>query len=317
MIEGQPWVEKYRPSTLGGVVLDKTNKQILTRIIDTGSSPHLLLHGPPGTGKTTAAMNLVNEMHKRHGGGGRECLIHLNASDERGVEVVRQQIARFAGSIGLFNPGMKFVILDEVDYMTKCAQQRLRTLIQAPSKTNVTFCLICNYATRIDPSLREELVPLRFHSLPKDKIIELLKMVAASEDMEVTESCLESVRASHGSDVRSMINHLQAHQDVPGLMGCGTLQLWSRMQHAAKSRGGIQPDMLVCGSHEAGVSVSLCVRAIVNHAIRDGGNVVVDKPELMRLAAAVCRHHEADERVLAEYCARSLQAALSPQRAAR
>ena len=96
-------------------------------------------------------------------------MIHLNASDERGIDIIRNQINQFVHSKTLFNKGMKFVILDEVDYMTKNAQQALRYLLQNYS-SSVRFCLICNYISRIDEGLQNEFIRLRFNQLPEQKI---------------------------------------------------------------------------------------------------------------------------------------------------
>jgi replication factor C subunit 3/5 len=142
--ENIPLMEKYRPSKFEDIVLDPINKKILKNIIDTCHFPNLLFFGPPGTGKTTTIINLINSYQERMGQKGKGLMIHLNASDERGIDIIRNQINQFVNSKTLFNRGMKFVVLDEVDYMTKEAQQALRCLLQCHSD-NVRFCLICNY----------------------------------------------------------------------------------------------------------------------------------------------------------------------------
>ena len=317
MTDDLPWVEKYRPSSMDGVVLDETNQQILNRVIESCHIPHLLFYGPPGTGKTTAAINLVDEIHARHGEGGRECLIHLNASDERGVDVVRQQIARFVRSNGLFKRGARFVILDEVDYMTKCAQQRLRTLIQTPDMSGVRFCLICNYATRIDASLREEFVSLRFNRLPRPMVIDLLRGIVRQESMDVSDLKLNAVCDAHGSDVRSMINHLQTHQDAPDLIGNGTHVAWCRVKRDIRTQQGVSAKMLRDEAHNSGLCVSLFIISLMNHAIRDSTADIVDKKHLMELVETMSLHYDAEDDLLSEYCALALHRVFSPQRSAR
>ena len=144
-----PWVEKYRPKTFDSIVLDETNRTILENIIQGGYFPNLLFYGPPGTGKTTTIINLVTAFQNKyfetqaqaiaaspHTTGssiGLGTVIHLNASDERGVDVIRSQISTFVNTKSLFGRGdqLKFVILDEVDYMTKNAQLALRYLINS------------------------------------------------------------------------------------------------------------------------------------------------------------------------------------------
>ena len=168
-----PWVEKYRPNGFESIVLDNNNKIILSNIIDKKYTPNLLFYGPPGTGKTTTIINLINNLHNSYGNINKELMIHLNASDERGIDIIRNQINIFVNSKTLFNKGIKFVILDEVDYMTKNAQFALKYLLQDYPE-NIRFCLICNYISKIDHSLQSEFVKLHFNQLPKDKIFDFL-----------------------------------------------------------------------------------------------------------------------------------------------
>ena len=170
---GYVWVEKYRPKIFEEIVLNTLNKQILSNIIETQYFPNLLFYGPPGTGKTTTIINLINAYQEKVGVKKKELIIHLNASDERGIDIIRNQINFFVNSKPLFNNGIKFVILDEVDYMTKNAQQALRYLLQNYT-CNVRFCLICNYISRIDEGLQNEFIRLKFNQLPKEKIINFL-----------------------------------------------------------------------------------------------------------------------------------------------
>lgn len=132
-----PWIEKYRPTSLENVVLSESNYTLFHNIIKFDYVPNILVYGPPGTGKTTTIINLINEYQKKNGIQTKELIIHLNASDDRGIDVVRNQIQQFVKSRPLFLKGLKFIILDEVDYMTKTAQQALRHLIQ--EYTNVRF----------------------------------------------------------------------------------------------------------------------------------------------------------------------------------
>ena len=139
-----PYMEKYRPTALDDIVLDPINKKILTNIIETGYFPNLLFYGPPGTGKTTTIINLINSFQEKYNQKNKELMIHLNASDERGIDIIRTQINQFVNSKTMFNKGIKIVILDEVDYMTKNAQQALKYILQNYTNS-VRFCLICNY----------------------------------------------------------------------------------------------------------------------------------------------------------------------------
>jgi DNA polymerase III delta prime subunit len=208
-----PWVEKYRPTQFDDIVLDPLNKKVFTRILKTDYFPNLLFYGPPGTGKTTTIINLINAYQKKHNQVSRSTVLHLNASDERGIDVIRSQIFQFVRSKNLFEKGMKFVVLDEVDYMTKNAQQALKYLLQS-SGQNVRFCLICNYISKIDESLKNEFISIRFNQLPKKDIDRFLKQIAEKENIELSEGVIETIQKLYESDIRSMINFIQLHQSI-------------------------------------------------------------------------------------------------------
>ena len=210
---GIPFVEKYRPVKFDDIVLDPLNKQILKNIIETGYFPNLLFYGPPGTGKTTTIINLVNSYQEKLNQKNKELMIHLNASDERGIDIIRSQISQFVNSKTMFNHGMKFVILDEVDYMTKNAQQALRYLLQNFSNS-VRFCLICNYISRIDEGLQNEFLKLRFNQLPKNNIIKFLTNISICENLNLTQKSLNLIQTLYKSDIRSMINVMQSNQNI-------------------------------------------------------------------------------------------------------
>jgi replication factor C subunit 3/5 len=210
---GYVWVEKYRPKIFDDIVLDPLNKKILKNIIETAYFPNLLFYGPPGTGKTTTIINLIKAYHEKLHNKNKDLIIHLNASDERGIDIIRNQINFFVNSKPLFHSGMKFVILDEVDYMTKNAQQALRYLLQNYSN-NVRFCLICNYISKIDEGLQNEFIRLRFNQLPKNEIIKFLNHISTNENLNLSEKSLSCIQKLYKSDIRSMINFIQSNQDI-------------------------------------------------------------------------------------------------------
>ena len=210
---GVPFVELYRPKNFEDIVLDPLNKQILKNIIETSYFPNLLFYGPPGTGKTTTIINLINAYQTKIGIKNKDLIIHLNASDERGIDIIRNQISFFVNSKPLFHTGMKFVILDEVDYMTKNAQQALRYLLQNYT-SNVRFCLICNYISKIDEGLQNEFIRLRFNQLPKNDIIKFLINISTSEKLNISEKSISCIQKLYKSDIRSMINFMQSNQDI-------------------------------------------------------------------------------------------------------
>ena len=210
---GIPWCEKYRPHLFEDIVLDPLNRQILKNIIETSYFPNLLFYGPPGTGKTTTIINLITAYQTKIGIKNKDLIIHLNASDERGIDIIRNQISFFVNSKPLFHTGMKFVILDEVDYMTKNAQQALRYLLQNYT-SNVRFCLICNYISKIDEGLQNEFIRLRFNQLPKNDIIKFLINISTSEKLNISEKSISCIQKLYKSDIRSMINFMQSNQDI-------------------------------------------------------------------------------------------------------
>ena len=209
-----PFVEKYRPIKLDDIVLDPFNKIIMNNIINTGYFPNLLFYGPPGCGKTTSIINLINAYQEKwYKQTTKELIIHLNASDDRGIDIIRSQINQFVNSKSLFNNGIKFVILDEVDYCTKNAQQALRYLLQNYSN-NVRFCLICNYICRVEEILQNEFLRLRFNQLPEEDIIVFLSSISTKESLNINNKSLIAIQKLYKSDIRSMINFIQSNQDI-------------------------------------------------------------------------------------------------------
>lgn len=234
-----PWVEKYRPCSFENIILEKNNKKIINTILHTNDFPNLLFFGPPGTGKTTTITNLIRAYQEQNGEQHKELIIHLNASDDRGIDIIRNQIMTFVNSKHLFNQGIKFVILDEVDYMTKSAQLALKSLIENYTH-NTRFCLICNYITKIETALQYEFVRLKFNALPQEHILRHLTNIVEKENLFLENNnekdqknqkdqkdqkdekkhiknnkrksivkILKNIIRYNNSDVRSMINILQ------------------------------------------------------------------------------------------------------------
>ena len=218
MQENIPWIEKYRPLHFDDIVLDPFNRLLFQNILTDRYFPNLLLYGPPGTGKTTTIVNLINEysgneysrgtQQNTQFGKSKENVIHLNASDERGIDIIRYQINQFVKSKHLFETGLKFVILDEVDYMTKNAQQALKSLLQT-CRPNVRFCLICNYISKIDESLQHEFCCVRFNQLPVKDIYTFIHQITDAEKVMITQEDIETIQLNYQSDIRSMINFIQ------------------------------------------------------------------------------------------------------------
>ncbi len=210
MTDNRPWVEKYRPTRFEDIVLDPLNRKLLKNIVTQNKFPNLLFYGPPGTGKTTTIINLINKYQEKYDQKNKGLKIHLNASDDRGIDVIRNQINQFVNTKTLFGNGLKFVILDEVDYMTKNAQQALRYLIQQYNK-NIRFVLICNYISKIDSALQNEFIRLRFCQLPKKDTFNFLKTIIEKENLKITTKQINIIQKKFKSDIRSMINYIQSN----------------------------------------------------------------------------------------------------------
>ena len=266
--DSSPWVEKYRPTKFDDIVLDPVNKAIMESALRQNYFPNLLLYGPPGTGKTTTIINLVNEYQEARGQKNKGLMIHLNASDERGIDIIRSQINQFVNTSPLFGSGTKFVILDEVDYMTKNAQHALKYLLQQFSN-NVRFCLICNYISRIDEALQNEFVRLRFNQLPKNDIIRFLSAINCAERLNYSADTLNSIQRLYKSDIRSMINYMQSNQDLSESTQVIDESIWKQLTEYILSRRTEDTYALFDGiSIEYNIDTKSIIKDYLNYIIR-------------------------------------------------
>ncbi|KAJ6826998.1 replication factor C subunit 3 [Iris pallida] len=204
-----PWVEKYRPQSLADVAAHRDIVDTIDRLTNENRLPHLLLYGPPGTGKTSTVLALARKLY------GYQCskmMLDLNASDERGIDVVRDQIQQFASTGSLCfgaKLSVKLVLLDEADAMTKDAQFALRRVIEKYAKST-RFALICNHVNKIIPALQSRCTRFRFAPLDATNVRERLQHVIKAEGLDVSESGLTAlVRLSNG-DMRKALNILQS-----------------------------------------------------------------------------------------------------------
>tara|TARA_R110002074_G_scaffold23077_1_gene70212 strand:- start:533 stop:1462 length:930 start_codon:yes stop_codon:yes gene_type:complete len=261
-----PWVEKYRPNTFEDIVLDPLNKKILENIIKMEHFPNLLFYGPPGTGKTTSIINLIKSYQDKCNR--KNLMIHLNASDERGIDIIRNQINTFVNSKSLFNDGMKFVILDEVDYMTKNAQIALRYLLQ-DYKSNVRFCLICNYISRIDEALQNEFVRLRFNQLPENEIIHFLNIINEKENLNYNTDTIQLIQKLFNSDIRSMINYMQSNEQIIHNKKIIQADLWDNITTNMKEQSlKYNIEFITKVSNEYNVEKKNIIKNYLNYIIR-------------------------------------------------
>ena len=282
--ENIPWTEKYRPNKFDDIVLDPTNKKIFLTMLKNKYFPNLLLYGPPGTGKTTTVINLINEYQKSQNHINKSLVIHLNASDERGIDTIRNQIYQFAKTKNLFETGYKFVVLDEVDYMTKNAQQALKYLLQVCSD-NVKFCLICNYISKIELSLQHEFICVRFNQLPSHKIHEFIQDICVRENLDLSDKSINVIQNLYKSDIRSMINFIQLNQNlVVKQDNIINSSVWERLHALFDSSN--EPDYLIVHNrlkefiHKLSIHYNIDKKQIIkdyySHCIRNSPTITSD-----------------------------------------
>lgn len=211
-VKNVPWVEKHRPKFIKDVSYQDEVTRVLATSIKTGSVPHLLFYGPPGTGKTTTILAAANELF---GPIKKDRVLELNASDERGINVVREKIKGFARyavgnrSIdGYPCPPFKLIILDEADSMTTDAQAALRRTMETYSKVT-RFCLICNYVSRIIEPLASRCAKFRFKPLPREPMLNRLHEICKKENIDTNEASLDTIIDVSGGDMRQAVNLLQ------------------------------------------------------------------------------------------------------------
>ncbi|CAO1633919.1 unnamed protein product [Parajaminaea phylloscopi] len=210
-----PWVEKYRPIKLDDVVGNKATIDRLKVIQEDGNCPHLLISGLPGIGKTTSVHCLA---HALLGDAYKEAVLELNASDERGIDVVRNKIKNFAQKKVSLPPGKhKLIILDEADSMTTGAQQALRRTMEIYSNTT-RFCLACNQSNKIIDPIQSRCAILRYTKLSDEEVMKRLLELCDMEKIEYTDSGLEALVFTAEGDMRQAINNLQSTWTGLGLV---------------------------------------------------------------------------------------------------
>eukprot|EP00199_Chlamydomonas_sp_CCMP681_P002520 CAMPEP_0119104112 /NCGR_PEP_ID=MMETSP1180-20130426/2414_1 /TAXON_ID=3052 ORGANISM="Chlamydomonas cf sp, Strain CCMP681" /NCGR_SAMPLE_ID=MMETSP1180 /ASSEMBLY_ACC=CAM_ASM_000741 /LENGTH=323 /DNA_ID=CAMNT_0007088789 /DNA_START=37 /DNA_END=1005 /DNA_ORIENTATION=+ len=240
-MSNQPWVEKYRPRNVKDVAHQEEVVATLTKALDTANLPHLLFYGPPGTGKTTTALAIAHQLY------GPELfktrVKELNASDERGINVVREKVKQFAaGAVGAPAPGYpsppyKLLILDEADCMTQDAQNALRRTMETYSKVT-RFCFICNYVSRIIEPLASRCAKFRFKPLHNNVMHERIYYICEREGVTCSQVDMDTLSRVSAGDLRRAITTLQSAVRLAGP---------TVSSQAIMDVSGQVPDLIVAG----------------------------------------------------------------------
>ena len=209
------WTEKYRPKNIDDVVCQTNIVNILKKSINDENLSHYIFYGPPGTGKTSVILAAAKKLFNKDIY--QDYVLELNASDERGINVIRKRVRMFAQKLirDKNQPQFKLIILDEADSLTIDAQHVLRHTIDNYSKIT-RFCLICNYINKIIIPLRSRCTKFRFVNLDKQSVCNIFKNIFKNENIKITNNVCEKIYEITKGDMRKGINTLQSLYQIFG-----------------------------------------------------------------------------------------------------
>lgn len=206
-IKNLPWVEKYRPTIIDNIIGNKNIKEALNSYLKQKTLPHLLLHGPSGTGKTSIINSYARQAYKDYY---NMMVLQINASEERGIEIIRNKVKNFVITKCIYKvQPFKLVILDEADSMTFSAQSMLRRIIEDYTE-NARFCLICNKVKNIDLAIQSRCTQFKFSNLPKDEMKNAIITICKDNKIKYTDDGLDFLIKISRGDMRKAINNLQS-----------------------------------------------------------------------------------------------------------
>lgn len=205
-----PWSEKYRPEQINNIIYHEKITSSIIKYMDDGKLPHLLFYGPAGSGKTSTILTIAKHYYKEDF---YNMIMIFNASEERGIETVRNRVKQFVTTNGLpenpSTPRFKLIILDEIDAMTEDAQATLRKVIEN-YVVNVRFCFICNYLKKINPAIQSRCIIFRFKPITSNYMYSYIENISEKENFQINSDAINLVISHSNGDMRKLLNILQS-----------------------------------------------------------------------------------------------------------